>query len=178
MKTPPWRMVPIEKAPPGAFLVYRKADGSLVAAVALKPEGSSVAVIDICRLGERAALLANISKLSSRPGLWALVLDDAEFDLALPSDLADPTFDSTALCPNGLAAEETGQWKAGAVVMIDGKFWLLAENRVDGGELGLASLNDGSWEAADPSREMAVISRWRVVRRQTHQDQTICEIEV
>lgn len=174
MKTPTCKMSPLGEVVGGAVVTYRGSGGDTLALV-LKPEGSSVALIDLYRLGPTPIQLANLTRFPAGSGTpWCMTFDDVEVDFALTNSAIDlTTFSASAL-------DDAGHWKPGSLAIADSGFWLLAENNTEQhnrGQLGMASLCDGTWLSAPHDKRMvAVLSNWRLVRRVGGETQELCRM--
>jgi hypothetical protein len=163
MKTPPFALAPLEAIPAGTCVIYRM-NNAFNVAVALKPEGTSVGIVDLYRYGSQLPnTVGKLVMLPSSSGNWGLTIGDAEVDFD-PADISD-----------------LNAWKPGALVIDGTGFWVLAENTAERrpGQLAMANLQDGSWVAADAhAQKKSVFGKWRLVRRLANQVQEICRIEI
>lgn len=169
-------MSPLGEVGGGTVVAYRGGGGDTLALV-LKPEGSSVAVIDLYRLGPTPLQLANLTRFPAGSGTpWCMTFDEVEVDFAL----INSAIDMTTFSASALAGDDAGHWKPGSLAIADSGFWLLAENNTEQhnrGQLGMASLCDGTWLSAPHDKRMvAVLSNWRLVRRVGGETQELCRM--
>jgi hypothetical protein len=169
MHTPPFgKMLALAEVKPACWFLFPGSNGKRLC-MRVKPEPSGqdreVAYVEVARFSPSRSLEPRLCV--ARDEDLGPVFELSNVEIEVPADLA-------SIYPDARREDTKARWKPGALLVIGEEYRLIVVDPHD--ELAMVSLTDGGFYCGGEQREMALITRWRLVYAMGNHTRELCSI--